>query len=343
MQSIPDLIYSIWKNDGKRSYLGASVVGQPCDRRLWMSFRWCLKPNFDGRLLRLFNRGHREEDVFIWELSKICSGAVMATDPETGKQFEFTAFGGHFQCHLDGVAFGVPIAGVDKEQAHLLEFKTLNDNSYKDLDRKGLAASKPVYYTQVQICMHLAELEACLFLAVDKNNDEIYSERIEYSPESAAVQMERAERAIFTPNPPDKIGGPAWYECKMCPMYNACHSGIVPDTNCRTCCHSTPLADGSWRCEYHNRPITREEQEVGCGHHIYHPHLIDAEMADASTNRIVYRDRNGSLLANGAHEPVSDSDEIMIFDSRQMEGRHIDTICNHRIRETTALADKPWR
>lgn len=338
MKSIPELIYDTRRNDDQRSYLGASSIGYHCDRRLWMAFRWCARPEFDGRMIRLFNRGHREEEIFISELKRICSGAVMADDPNTGKQFGFEALNGHIQCHLDGVAFGIPMDGIDKEQAHLLEFKTLSDKSFRDLESKGLAESKPVYYAQIQLCMHLAELEACLFLAVNKNNDELYAERIEYNQDFAADIMNRGERIVFAVSPPDRIGSPAWYECKFCPMYNTCHNGIIPDVNCRTCCHSTPLANGTWHCAKHARTISRDEQIVGCGNHIYHPELIDAELVDGSPDYAIYRDRNGNIIANGAYIPKSDSDEVFIFDSKAMEGKHIDTICNNRVRQAAEMA-----
>lgn len=52
-------------DDGHRNHLGASLIGDDCKRKLWYGFRWAFKKKFEGRLLRLFNRGHREEDRFI--------------------------------------------------------------------------------------------------------------------------------------------------------------------------------------------------------------------------------------------------------------------------------------
>lgn len=52
-------------NDGHRWHLGASLIGHECERYLWYIFRWCFSPNFSGRMQRLFNRGHREEERYI--------------------------------------------------------------------------------------------------------------------------------------------------------------------------------------------------------------------------------------------------------------------------------------
>lgn len=48
-----------------REHLGASVIGDECHRKLWYQFRWVIKSDFDARMLRLFNRGHLEEERFI--------------------------------------------------------------------------------------------------------------------------------------------------------------------------------------------------------------------------------------------------------------------------------------
>lgn len=56
---------SLLFNDGHRSHLGASLIGHNCNRYLWYVFRWVQAETFEPRMLRLFNRGHREEAAFI--------------------------------------------------------------------------------------------------------------------------------------------------------------------------------------------------------------------------------------------------------------------------------------
>lgn len=53
------------QEDGRRNHLGASLIGRKCRRELWYSFRWATDTKHKGRMLRLFNRGHREEDRFV--------------------------------------------------------------------------------------------------------------------------------------------------------------------------------------------------------------------------------------------------------------------------------------
>lgn len=50
---------------GHRSHLGASELGEECWRKLWYGFRWTKREVFDGRMMRLFNVGHSAEPRFV--------------------------------------------------------------------------------------------------------------------------------------------------------------------------------------------------------------------------------------------------------------------------------------
>lgn len=54
-----------------RAHLGGSMIGRECDRELFYSFRWFLRPAFAGRMLRLFDRGHKEEFRFVAYLRSV--------------------------------------------------------------------------------------------------------------------------------------------------------------------------------------------------------------------------------------------------------------------------------
>jgi hypothetical protein len=51
-------------DDGHRNHLGASLIGRECLRELWYVFRWVKHVEHDGRMQRLFKRGHFEEPRF---------------------------------------------------------------------------------------------------------------------------------------------------------------------------------------------------------------------------------------------------------------------------------------
>lgn len=48
----------------RRTHLGASEIGSKCAREVWGKLRWVLDVPWEGRMLRLFDRGKREEAQF---------------------------------------------------------------------------------------------------------------------------------------------------------------------------------------------------------------------------------------------------------------------------------------
>lgn len=299
-------IYSWWegKQEKPRAYLGGSAIGQECERRLWYGFRWATNgETFEGRMKRLFDRGHREEHTFVAELRGIgCT--VHDIDPSSGQQFRFKAVAGHFGGGIDGVALGVPEA---PKTWHLVEFKTHNDKSFSALLKQGVEASKPEHYAQMQVYMHLAQLERALYLAVNKNDDSLYSERVRYDEAAAQALMAKAERVIYAPEPLPRLSeDPAFYKCKMCPMAAVCHGERLPPRSCRTCLHATPAkdGDGTWTCaKYGGAEIPLDAQREGCDSHLYIPALLqkwgEAVDANEDDNWVEYRAADGLVFRNG--------------------------------------------
>lgn len=72
-------------DDGHRTHLGASLIGRECSRYLWYVFRWVKAAKFDGRMQRLFQRGHREEAQFIAMLEGI--GATVSFENTDAPMF----------------------------------------------------------------------------------------------------------------------------------------------------------------------------------------------------------------------------------------------------------------
>ena len=50
------------------SRLGASSIGEECLRKIWMDWRGYGSVEFDGRMLRLFETGHLQEDRIVSDL-----------------------------------------------------------------------------------------------------------------------------------------------------------------------------------------------------------------------------------------------------------------------------------
>ena len=260
--------------NGFRPHLGASQIGKPCERALWLSFRWTKRASFPARVLRVFARGHREEANLTALLES--SGIKVSTfDPATGKQYRLG--GAHFSGSCDGMADGVP---ESPRVRHIVEYKTSNAKEFGKLRADGVRKAKPEHYDQMQCYMRWAGLTRALYVSVCKDNDDLHIERIDYDEEHAAKLQTKAERIIYAARMPEPISAdPSWYQCKFCDAKDLCHSTkLTQEVNCRTCCHSTPTKAGDWHCARWDASVPTKHQRTGCDSHVLHPDLTPWRM-----------------------------------------------------------------
>lgn len=281
------------RRSAHRPHLGGSQIGNTCARALWYQFRWTYTEKHEGRILRLFETGEREELRVIQNL-RAAGCTVWDRDPATGQQFRYTAHHGHFALSLDGVVEGLP----ESSKVHTLEVKTMSDKYFKTLCNLGVEKAKPVYYAQCQIGMHLSGLDRCLFISVNKNTDEIYAERLKVDHDFAGDLLFKAQEIIFADRPPRGISNdPAWFECKFCPYHSICHGYGVAELNCRTCAFSTAETEG-WSCARHKKALDEIDQRSGCGDHIYNPALVKLPVHDSGEDWIEYINEDGEIVRN---------------------------------------------
>ena len=263
--------------DGFRTHMGASLIGGECGRAIWYGFHWATKGNFPGRVLRLFNRGHQEEARMIACLLAI--DCQVYQQDEKGNQFRISDVGGHFGGSGDGVAIGIP--DLPPGTAALLEFKTHNDSSFKKLVSEGVRSAKFEHFVQMQVYLRKMGLAAALYLAVNKNNDELYGEIIMLESNVGDEFVNRARTIIMMKEAPERISkSPGFFKCKWCDHHPICHKKAMPEVNCRTCKHSEPKEDGKWWCNNEQRQmellfpaqnpynedftLSKQRQEVAC-------------------------------------------------------------------------------
>ena len=259
------------EKEPRRGYLGISQLGVECDRALWYGFHWASFEKFDAQKLRLFARGHKEEERFIEWLKPICE-ELLPLNPKTGKQWKVTAHNDIMAGHMDGVC------KIDGEW-YLLEFKTHGDKSFKELLKlKSVRAVKPVHYSQTQQYMHLAKLKAALYFGINKNTDEIYIEVLPYDADYAIIDFHRGLDCILDKDGTSSVRiseAQSWWQCNMCNYKPVCKGGKLPDRNCRTCRHSVACVKDTWVCEKFDKTLTKDEQitnAVTCNG--YEPHAI---------------------------------------------------------------------
>lgn len=278
---IPSLIYKAIEDkadDWRRPHLGASVIGKDCKRELWFSFRWAKAPQHDGRLLRLFETGNLFEDRIVSELAMI---GITVTDRQKYIVTGVPLFGGS----IDGIGEGFP----ESKAAHLVEFKTHSAKSFSDLSAKGVQESKPQHWVQMQVYMGALAIDRAYYIAVNKDTDELYAERIRYDKAFYVAALNTAQAIIRAAMPPARIAdNPARFACRFCQYKQLCHGRDVPEVNCRTCCHSDPSPDGrGWICSRHGLMDT-DAQKEGCKDHLFIPPLLNLETVDAGEDWVKY-------------------------------------------------------
>ena len=321
------LIYQAYENDaedGNRPHLGASLIGHACERFLWLTFHWVDAKKFDGRMLRLFETGQLEEARLVKNLRRI--GVDVHEVTPDGKQWRVSELGGHFGGSLDGACVGLPEA---PKTWHVLEFKTHNDKSFSALLKDGVQKSKPQHYAQMQIYMGLTGMERALYVAVNKNDDTIYTERVEFDQVEFSKLMARAERVINASEPPLRCSNdPSWWVCKMCDFHGHCHGEKVPAVNCRTCAHSTPEMDGDarWSCkEYGDVGLIAQRESHRCSSHRYIPILLEriGTYKDYVNGDVVYEGPTGTF-ANGQAPDALSSLELRAMEDPRAAGAAAD-------------------
>ena len=251
------------KEEQFRRHLGASLIGRECARELWYSFHWATSKRHDGRMVRLFNRGHLEEGRFVALLQLI--GCEVWQHTQDGKQFRISGHRGHFGGSLDAVVKALPDlpAGVPA----LAEFKTHGEKSFLKLTANGVLQAKPEHFIQMQCYMGYYSLSYGLYLAVNKNTDELHGEIIQFDATVADRYAARAGMVIDSRTPPPKINtSPGWFACKFCDHRPVCHLKELPAKTCRSCVNSTAHDNGTWLCGIKPSPsiLTEEDQLKAC-------------------------------------------------------------------------------
>ena len=283
--------------DGKT--IPASQLAEECSRKLWYDFRW-ISPHEEipGRTLRIFETGNIEEERWIANLRMI--GCEVVDRQEDGRQIRIDLCGGHVGGYLDSEILGLPEA---PKTWHVGEIKSHNLKSFTALKKDGVEKSKPLHFGQMQTYMHARSRDRAIYLAVCKDNDELYAERIYYDAAYCLRLLAKADRIIAANDPPTRISDkPGFYACGWCKHRAICHEGAWPRSNCRTCLFSSPEDGGTWSCARFNKPLSLAEQADGCPAHLFLPGVVPGEQIDSdeAAETVTYRLNTGTTWTDGA-------------------------------------------
>jgi hypothetical protein len=267
LKAIDDAL-KVASKEEPRYHLGASEIADKCLRRIWYSFRWATKKAEEPKMVRLLNRGHLEEERFVSWLRAIGVEVWREID---GKRIRFVGYHGHFGGELDGVGRFGPIS----PDPFLLEFKTHNDRNYKTLVANRVVDSFFSHFVQSQMYMGAYKLPNTMYMAINKNTDELFLQWFAFEPEVYQRFLDVAKFIIDAPEPPERISvDPNYWMCRFCEHRPVCHMRHEPQRNCRTCAHSTPCDNALWVCEQDPQnkfAIEKKIMLVGCQRYERHP------------------------------------------------------------------------
>lgn len=307
LQSVMDAYY-----EGKPSRpsrrMGASSIGHPCKRAIWLKFHWAIQERFEGQQLRTFELGHILEDAMANTLKDM--GWVILYTGKEQVELEITP---HLVCYPDGLIIsGVPTA---EKTEHAWDNKIMADSWFKQVRKKGIRAVYPKYYTQIQLEMYGLskklgrKIDRGLITCINRDTSQVYAERFKYDPKEIekvfAIEAEVRESQVL---PKGISENPSWMECKMCSCSHFCHlSHEVMAVNCRTCAHSTAEEDGTWSCRLDRKygwgigALPFDAQKEGCPYHVFNPSLVPYPLhADLSTeDSACYEMPDGEIVLNG--------------------------------------------
>lgn len=226
-----------------RGYIGCSVIGHECDRYIWLNKYGDFTYEIPFRLGRIFDRGKLEEERIFSSLKKLSCFELISTQVSFSKD--------ELKGNCDAVL-------VDRQgNVYILELKTMNDRNFKALKKYGLSKSNTLYWSQCQAYMKLSRsryetvmewinpttiyglgfsgvsISKAIFLAVNKNDESLHEEIIDYDPAVGEGLVAKAERIDQLKEMPEGIFSTDKkpQTCFNCSFHKYCYGEINAETN----------------------------------------------------------------------------------------------------------------
>jgi hypothetical protein len=203
--------------DEKRHYIGASSIGNKCDRAIWYGFKGAESSKPSPSLKTTFDIGKRLESLLLDYMDEAGLNVVRPT-PENNYLFLQDTEVPLFQGHCDAIL-------IMKDQAPaIVEIKTANTASFSNFKSKGLLVWRENYYAQIQAYLGMKGYSRGVLLAIDKNTSELHHEWVVYD-DIYYHQLRYKARAIAQcSEPPEKLNkNPIFYACNVCAYRRTCH------------------------------------------------------------------------------------------------------------------------
>lgn len=251
-----------------RRHLGASVIGAECLRAIWYDWRWVNTEQFDGRMLRLFDRGHHEE-VRNTKWLELAGFEVVSHQ----ERISF-GYGDHGGGSSDKIVIAAPSLGIGATKI-LVEEKTHNKKSFMTLvpakgPQKSVKDVKGQHWLQANTYAHKLDIDLIMYFPVCKDDDSIEPQFHMVDHATAEDTMRKADDIILSQQPPLRaFRSNTNYKCKhFCHHTETCWSGTGSTIkSCRSCKFAKPGLAKTWLCGKHGDQVIPDDFILkACGH-----------------------------------------------------------------------------
>jgi hypothetical protein len=278
----------------------ASRAGGDCTRQAWYALRWLLHgAPLPPHVIRIMETGLIYEDRARQRLCAACTDA-WPVNPKTSKQWPIRQLGGWLRGRGDMIARGVP--EMPPHEVFGVEIKSLNQKKFSRVIAHSLIVAMPDHYCQLQMLLHEYGLARGLYVAINRNTEELHVEIVGRDDSYINTRMLSLRQAVDSSTAPLRVSEkPDHFQCRFCDFAGLCKGGDLPQRRtCRSCIHSTFLHGcevPTLKCDRHGLELTPEEQKQGCDDHLFLPDLIPGAQIDANEAdmTITYQMPDGSM------------------------------------------------
>lgn len=263
-----------------RKHLGLSIIGEDCARKLWLDFRHAIvhkdfsnSSKSNGQMLRLFNHGTVIEHAPLELLVEMGFRPVEDPVDENGFPTQHRTqryANGHVGGSMDGLMY---LPAKFGDFLCIIEVKTSASSEFRKLKSEGVQLHRYMHWCQMCSYGYDKGAPYGLYVALNKDTDEIYFEFLQLNLELGKDMILKGEAIVNAKTPPQRIAAsPTSWKCaaknKKCPFISICHHDEVMHKSCRSCSHGTAGPNATWTCDA-SGGATIPEEVVATGCEIY--------------------------------------------------------------------------
>jgi hypothetical protein len=198
-----------------RKRIGPSSIGEGCERKLW-------KKLYEKTGEGYASYDYRQHDIFErgkWEEARICTHLERCGHVVERRNVKVSSPNPAFHGEMDGI-----VCHLETGERYVLEIKTMKQEHFNVLEKKGCQKAKFLYWCQCQCYMGMSGLPQTLFVVRNKNTEWLYQEIIPFDEGLYTLLLQKFERikGFDTAPPGYTVLKKPHFECAWCPYKSDC-------------------------------------------------------------------------------------------------------------------------